>query len=69
MLLFLWYNKHKSVHIKSSLWNFIYTEKAAQKLWYNAGKRLKVEDLTKDTLWNGREWVADYRRLRAIAHI
>jgi hypothetical methyltransferase len=38
-------------------------------LWYNAGKRLKVEDLTKDTLWNGREWVADYRRLRAIAHI
>lgn len=29
----------------------------------------KVEDLTKDTLWNGREWVADYRRLRAIAHI
>lgn len=29
----------------------------------------KVEDLTKESLWNGREWVADYRRLRAIAHI
>ena len=29
----------------------------------------KVEELTKDTLWNGTEWVADYRRLRAIAHI
>ena len=29
----------------------------------------KVEELTRDTLWNGEEWVADYRRLRAIAHI
>lgn len=29
----------------------------------------KVERLTRDTLWNGVEWVADYRRLRAIAHI
>lgn len=29
----------------------------------------KVEELTKDALWNGSEWVADYRRLRAIAHI
>ena len=29
----------------------------------------KVEDLTKESLWNGNEWVADYRRLRAIAHI
>lgn len=29
----------------------------------------KVERLTRDTLWNGAEWVADYRRLRAIAHI
>lgn len=27
-----------------------------------------VEKLTKGALWNGREWVADYRRLRAIAH-
>lgn len=27
-----------------------------------------VENLTKESLWNGREWVADYRRLRAIAH-
>lgn len=29
----------------------------------------KVEELTRDTLWNGAEWVADYRRLRVIAHI
>lgn len=29
----------------------------------------KVECLTRDALWNGTEWVADYRRLRAIAHI
>lgn len=29
----------------------------------------KVEDLTKEHLWNGAEWSADYRRLRAIAHI
>lgn len=29
----------------------------------------KVEELTRETLWNGTEWVADYRRLRAIAHI
>lgn len=29
----------------------------------------KVERLTRDALWNGAEWVADYRRLRAIAHI
>ncbi|MBU5480687.1 class I SAM-dependent methyltransferase [Blautia sp. MSJ-19] len=29
----------------------------------------KVEDLTKEYLWNGDEWIADYRRLRAIAHI
>ena len=28
-----------------------------------------VERLTRETLWNGAEWVADYRRLRAIAHI
>ena len=29
----------------------------------------KVEDLVKGSLWHGDEWVADYRRLRAIAHI
>ena len=29
----------------------------------------KVEELTRSVLWNGAEWVADYRRLRAIAHI
>lgn len=29
----------------------------------------RVEQLTKSSLWNGKEWVADYRRLRAIAHI
>ena len=29
----------------------------------------KVEDLTKEHLWNGDEWIADYRRLRVIAHI
>ena len=29
----------------------------------------EVEELTRDNLWNGEEWVADYRRLRAIAHI
>ena len=29
----------------------------------------KVENLTRNTLWNGNEWIADYRRLRAIAHI
>lgn len=29
----------------------------------------KVEELTRNTLWNEKEWVADYRRLRAIAHI
>ncbi len=29
----------------------------------------KVEGLTKNQLWNGDEWIADYRRLRAIAHI
>lgn len=29
----------------------------------------RVEELTRDILWNGNAWVADYRRLRAIAHI
>ena len=29
----------------------------------------KVEDLTKNHLWNDDEWIADYRRLRVIAHI
>ena len=29
----------------------------------------KVENATREQLWNGSEWVADYRRLRAIAHI
>ncbi len=29
----------------------------------------EVEELTRDNLWNGEEWVADYRRLRVIAHI
>lgn len=27
----------------------------------------EVEELTRETLWNGKEWTADYRRLRAIA--
>lgn len=29
----------------------------------------RVKQLTKSSLWNGKAWVADYRRLRAIAHI
>ncbi|WP_432633042.1 class I SAM-dependent methyltransferase [Brachyspira sp.] len=29
----------------------------------------KVEGLTRESLWNGKEWIADYRRLRAIAHL
>jgi hypothetical protein len=29
----------------------------------------KVEALTKEQLWNGNEWIADYRRLRVVAHI
>lgn len=29
----------------------------------------KVVNLTKERLWNGDEWTADYRRLRVIAHI
>lgn len=29
----------------------------------------RVEDRTRASLWNGNEWVADYRRLRAIAHL
>lgn len=29
----------------------------------------EAEEFTKDTLWNGEVWIADYRRLRAIAHI
>ena len=29
----------------------------------------KVKELAVETLWNGQEWTADYRRLRAIAHI
>ena len=28
----------------------------------------KMQSALRDKLWNGREWVADYRRLRAIAH-
>ena len=28
-----------------------------------------VEDLTRESLWNGSQWIADYRRLRAVAHI
>ena len=28
----------------------------------------EVAALARDTLWNGKEWVADYRRLRVIAH-
>ena len=29
----------------------------------------KVEDLIRESLWNGSQWIADYRRLRAVAHI
>ena len=29
----------------------------------------KVENSIRESLWNGKEWVADYRRLRVIAHI
>ncbi|MDE5736885.1 MAG: methyltransferase domain-containing protein [Oscillospiraceae bacterium] len=28
----------------------------------------KTEDLTRKKLWNGKEWIADYRRLRVIAN-
>lgn len=28
----------------------------------------KAEELARGILWNGKEWVADYRRLRVIAH-
>lgn len=28
-----------------------------------------TENLTRKKLWNKTEWVADYRRIRAIAHI
>lgn len=28
----------------------------------------EVAELTRGNLWNGKEWVADYRRLRVIAH-
>ena len=28
----------------------------------------KMQLALRDKLWNGREWVADYRRLRAVAH-
>lgn len=28
----------------------------------------ETEAATRDALWNGAEWIADYRRLRAIAH-
>lgn len=34
--------------------------------WEDIARR--VEDLTGNALWNGREWCADYRRLRAIAY-
>ena len=27
-----------------------------------------VENITKNELWNGIQWVADYRRLRTVAH-
>lgn len=29
----------------------------------------KVEEFAREALWNGNEWSADYRRLRAIAHL
>lgn len=29
----------------------------------------KLQSKVKNTLWSGQEWIADYRRLRAIAHI
>lgn len=28
---------------------------------------VNVENITKNKLWNGTQWIADYRRLRAIA--
>ena len=42
-------------------------ELMSEKVQYEIIK--KVEGLTKNQLWNGDEWIADYRRLRAIAHI
>ena len=29
----------------------------------------KAEEYAKEKIWNGAEWIADYRRLRVIAHI
>lgn len=34
-----------------------------------AGVLDRVEELTRAALWNGEAWVADYRRLRVVAHI
>jgi hypothetical protein len=28
-----------------------------------------LQSKVKDKLWNGQEWMADYRRLRVIAHV
>ena len=44
-----------------------YLELIPEKTQYEIIK--KVENLTRNTLWNDNEWIADYRRLRAIAHI
>ena len=39
-------------------------------LSYYFAKIIKeVETLTKDKLWKENEWIADYRRLRVVAHI
>ncbi len=48
---------------------FLASELAVMSEEVQAAVVQQVGNITRDALWNGKEWVADYRRLRVIAHI
>lgn len=54
--------------LSSWMRQFFAAELAAMPADAQAAVLRAAEDAARDRLWNGETWVADYRRLRAIAH-
>jgi len=55
--------------LENWLKQFFASELAAMQQQDSARVLEQVANLTRESLWNGEAWIADYRRLRAIAHV
>ena len=61
--------KDGELGLENWLKQFFASELAAMPQQDSARVLEQVTNLTRESLWNGKAWIADYRRLRAIAHI